>query len=111
MTLYPPSRRYSTLFEFNDSKNSLNSGGSRLVAIKGLSEELERCESLVRSPGMPVRALSSMHFVVRIVLGDRLFKCRFRFGHVISVQWQPRSIIHRFCRFSQIRKCESHRCT
>ncbi|MGQ0635431.1 MAG: hypothetical protein ACT4QC_12525 [Planctomycetaceae bacterium] len=38
----------STLWEFNNRKNSLKSGGSRIVAIHGLSEEFERCQAFER---------------------------------------------------------------
>ena len=39
--------RYSTSFEFSNLKNSLKSGGNRIVAIDDLPHELERFHAMI----------------------------------------------------------------
>src|ERR1700730_15922019 len=52
LTAYPPITRNSTWCEFNNFKNSLKSGGSRVVAINNLTKRLKRLQALL--PGCQV---------------------------------------------------------
>src|ERR1039457_6551005 len=69
--------RYSTSCEFNNLKNSLKSGGSRIVAIVDLPHELEGFQSFQGCLGLPIRLL------VRIV-GKRV--------HTESAPIQPEGV-------------------
>ena len=45
--------RYLTSFEISNFKNSLKSGGSRMVAIDDLPHQLESFQTLLRRLGAP----------------------------------------------------------
>ena len=48
--------KYSTLLEFNNLKNSLKSGGSRIVAIDNLTQEFKCLHALLGGTRAPVVA-------------------------------------------------------